>query len=124
MGYSLEYVLNLKNNVRKLTQQNRQLQIQVDELSKRPELFILDKLQPGLSSQIRGSRSIIASELKPGMKYKLVLIPHHSHMNIKYIFETPMMLVETPNMIVITENVHTNMHDDLIAVNMKGKRND
>lgn len=106
--------------IRQLNAKCRELQAQVDELSKRPEIVAIDIETNPHERRYIGTRDFDAT-LKPGKCY-IVCVKEHSSCNKKrWVFKTPMMLVETPDIIVDTEDLNTPIGDILVATKMRQK---
>lgn len=94
--------------LRELNKKCRELEYQVDELNKRPECVVLETEQPGMN-RIIGTRDFGTTPLSPGKRYKVVV-----HVgNRLWIFSTPMMLIETPDIVVQYADANTHLSDEM-----------
>lgn len=100
--------------VRTLTKENK-------KLHKRPILIIFDRESPNTELRIQGTRDNATELLKAGTKVKLGIEFEDGR---KWRCETPMMVVETPDVIVETAEYHTHIEDGMVATKIIPKEYD
>lgn len=103
----------IREEVKKLRKQNKKLR-------ERPEILIYENETPNTQPKIRGTRDVM-DRLIPGNKFKLQVIFEEGQ---SFRFETPMMLVETPKVIVETTSYHTHLVDDIVPIRITNKESE